>query len=160
MAFYGYRYENDLTLRGQRQAPLFGWVMLCLIIGLNLYRADRQDWITPLVYCVGALVGIVLLIPKINKPMWLRTMRKRVDVPENANLFGMRTIEPDDEKIHLIADKSETTLQWDAIVKYAELDGHFLLFVGADQACIIPKRAMTETQIDELRQLLNNKIKN
>ncbi len=68
-------------------------------------------------------------------------------------------MEFDEVNVKTTFDKGEETVLWSAFIKSAETDTHFFLFQTSRQAIIIPKRTMTENQIDELSQLLNNKIK-
>lgn len=51
-----------------------------------------------------------------------------------------------------------TQLKWGAYTNYRESAGFFLLYVSSARYMWIPKRAMSEQQVDELRALLRQKI--
>lgn len=167
MAFHSNYYDMEYADRLVKQLRLTYIVIVAFFIlaGAVLFFLVRRDW-NILVFCgvvalVFALVGLFGFRARTTniKSAWLKKMRKRIDVPENAIFFGLRTMEFDDEKVMTSTDKADGTVAWEAFIRVSETPDHFFLYTSNLQALIIPKRAMTEAQVGEMIQLLNNKIK-
>ena len=159
MAFYGHYYDTDPAVRKQLRRVRIVYPLCCLLLGLSMYLGSDNDWSVLVLWGAAALVLGILFIPKVNRPRWLGRMRKQTDVPENRNMTGRRTVEFGDEIVKITSDISESAMQWDAFVRFAESPEYFFLYISALQAHIIPKRAMSAAEVDGLRQILNNKIK-
>jgi hypothetical protein len=83
-------------------------------------------------------------------------------VPSNA--YKKMIIRPmewrfSQERVHLQSPVASSEIEWNAFINYRETDRLFLLYVQSNVAHIIPKRALLEWQIEELRNLLSSHIK-
>lgn len=120
------------------------------IFSSSPYRVDPVFW---WMMVIISLVWIALVFI-MYRTMPARLARKVMTNPENAGIVGYREMSFTDEEIRTKSDKTEGKLSWSAIVKAKDAGTHFLLFVNANQAYIIPKRAMDSGQIEELGSLL------
>ena len=102
------------------------------------------------------LVGIVWLSwPVIIRPSWVRR-----DFRKHPNFSVPQVVNFDDEGLHVISDIAEGTAKWPAFTRFHETPSPFMLHLGARLFRVIPKRALSASQLEELRQLLQRKIPN
>ena len=151
------RYYRDTDKAVGKQVRLMHLLAPVLFIFMGLMLNDGHY----IVLSYFGLASILWLVfyPGYHHGRFEKKLRKEINKSENAIWLGKRDMEFDDERVRVVFDKGEETVQWSAFIKSAHTDTHFFLFLTPRQALLVPKRAMTETQVDELTQLLNNKIK-
>jgi len=90
----------------------------------------------------------------------LRIIRKRLSQGKNKDLmFGNRVIEFKDDSLLYKTNQSETTYQWSAFSKLHSSELSYLLYLGTDQAIIIPKSAFeNENQRLDFEKMIREKI--
>jgi YcxB-like protein len=71
---------------------------------------------------------------------------------------AIHTVDFSEAGIHSRNSLSETTLEWGSLVDWKEARGVFALFLSPISFFPVPKRAMTETQLEEFRNLLAAKV--
>ena len=159
MALYARQYDTSPAIRRQFKRSYIAVIVMEVCIFLLVMSAlDPWSWIGAGI--IGALVAVMIIAyPRIHRRQWLKSIRCQIDVPDNAGTFKPRTMTFDDGCVTVTTDVANSTLQWSAFIKAEETPERFFLSTSAQFAHVIPKRAMTETQIAELTQLLNNKIK-
>jgi hypothetical protein len=157
IAFYSNHYDNEPVNNKWKK---YWWItpVLLIYLGVIFYFEDRNNW-TPIVIVGILALALVLIRILHSKSRWQKQLRKTLDVPENAIWFGERTMEFSDEQVIThVEGISDETLSWKAFVRISETPEYFFLYISAIQAHVVPKRAMTATQIKELTQLLNDKV--
>ncbi len=165
MAFHSNHYDIKFADKIARQLMWILWSIpiLFVIIGTVLFFVHSQDWNFLKWFGLLALASVFALSMRrsrdSNKTNWLKKVRKTVDIPENAIWFGKHTMEFYDERVVVASDFSNETISWSAFVRVSETLDHFFLYISNIQALLVPKRAMTGIQVDDLTQLLSNKIK-
>ena len=155
MAFYRHFFDTDPNVRKQWRQPYFIGPALFTILGLVLTTIGM--WFPLIVSTVFVIVWL-LFYPRFIRSMWLKKVREQLlsggGLPEN------RMMEFTGEQVtNEIPGKAHETLQWDLFVKSVETTDYFFLYVSNTQVVIVPKRTMSAAEVDELTQLLNNKIK-
>ena len=161
MAYQAHHYDTSPAIQRllKRRRLMLVVVVVCiallLAMGLNELR-----WIGLSVYAV--LVAVILFFDRNGdsyRKQWLKQVRAQVDVPENAGNYRPRTMVFEDDKVIVTTDVANSTLLWGAFTAAEQTPDYIFLSLSAQQAYIIPKRVMTQAQVGELTQLLNNKIK-
>jgi hypothetical protein len=155
MAFNRYYYDTDRDVRRRVRVRQYIWPVLFFLIGWML----REDSDIVFAYFFGVGLLWLLFYSRYAAIRWDKKVKKEIGKPENEIWLGKQEMELDDEKIKTVFDKGEQTVLWSVFIKSAETQSHFFLFQTPRQAFIVPKQAMTAAQVDEFRQLLNNKIK-
>jgi len=130
------------------------YVLLVLGIGsvligsLVAYRADLKSGL------VLQLLGLFWLSwPVIIRPLWLRR-----DYQKNPNFSVSQVVRVNDEGLHTVSDISDGAAKWSAFTRFDETENLFMLRMGARLFRVIPKRALSTAQVDELRELLRSKL--
>ena len=159
MAYQAHHYDTSLGIKRllKRRRLMLVVVVVCiallLAMGLNELR-----WIGLSVY--AALVVVILFFDRKGyRNQWLKQVRAQIDVPENAGNYRQRTMVFEDDKVTVDTDVASSTLRWEAFTAAEQTTDYFFMSLSAQQAYVIPKRVMTGAQVEELTQLLNNKIK-
>lgn len=67
-------------------------------------------------------------------------------------------VELSEDGLHFRTSASESRLKWDLITGWAEVERVFALFPSPLSFLPVPKRAMTDSQQEELRTILRNKV--
>ena len=158
MVFLSHVYDTDPGIRKQVRRVRFAWPAILLTIGAMLSMA-MDMWYPSAILWIGAVV-MWFIFPRSYRRQWLKQVRKQTVTTGAKTMFGERTVEFDDEKFTIdMSDIVHETLRWDVFSKFEITDNYFFLYLASSQGHIIPKRAMTAAEVDELTQLLNNKIK-
>ncbi len=159
MAYQAHHYDTSPGIKRllKRRRLMVVVVVVCiallLAMGLNELR-----WIGLSVY--AALVVVILFFDRKGyRNQWLKQVRAQIDVPENAGNYRQRTMVFEDDKVTVDTDVASSTLRWEAFTAAEQTTDYFFMSLSAQQAYVIPKRVMTGAQVEELTQLLNNKIK-
>lgn len=74
-------------------------------------------------------------------------------------LIGTHTFIFDESQISDRTALYETTMSWDATVGYLETNRHFFIFLDTCIGYIIPKRDLGLEDTEQLRELLNTRVK-
>jgi hypothetical protein len=64
----------------------------------------------------------------------------------------------DDESLRIEEEFERRETKWPAFTKFQETDNLFMLFEGARNVRMFPKRAFSQQEQDEFRRLLSSKI--
>ncbi len=103
---------------------------------------------------VSALCGSALILI----PVFLHLNLKRCYNRSGAG-SGACTIDFDDDGIRAVGAHSKSELEWSAIQSHSEDKNVFLLYLAPARFLPVPKRFCTVDQVNELRLLLENKMK-
>lgn len=161
VAFHSYHFDAALAAGRKKRISSYGFAALVLsVLGIVCYL----DFKSPVYLAIYGVMAVITMAVGVTgwsaKSSMLKRVRRQAENKENANLFGAYTMEFDDGKVRIAGGKSEETLQWAAFVRFIEAPEYFFPYLSAQQALIVPKRAMTEAEVGGLRELLNSKIKN
>ena len=64
----------------------------------------------------------------------------------------------DDESLRIEEELERRETKWPAFTKFQETDNLFMLFEGARNVRMFPKRAFSQQELDEFRRLVTSKI--
>jgi hypothetical protein len=103
---------------------------------------------------LSVFCGLVLCLI----PVYIRVMTRRAFYRSRIG-SGDCTIDFNPELIRTSGPNSKSEIKWSAIQSFNEDGNAFLLYLAPSRFLIIPKRACSAKQIDELRSLLVEKIK-
>jgi hypothetical protein len=100
------------------------------------------------------LVGVFwLLWPAVVQPLWVRR-----DYRKHPNFSVPQVVNINEEGIQTVSDIAEGSAKWSAFTRFRETKNLFMIHMGSRIFRAIPKRALSASQIEELRQLLRSKL--
>ena len=88
-------------------------------------------------------------------PLWVRR-----DFRKHPNFSVPQVARLNDEGFYSANDIAQGMAKWTAFTKFHETQNLFMLHMGARLFQVIPKRALSAAQIDEMRQLLHHNLPN
>ena len=83
---------------------------------------------------------------------------KVLSLPKNAILFGHYCYTFDETGISYATPFDEGQMKWAGIVGYGETDEHIFIHKASVAAYVFPKRALNNSEIEELRSLLTKHV--
>lgn len=89
----------------------------------------------------------------IIRPLWVRR-----DFRKHPNFSVPQVAKLNDEGVYSTSDIAQGMAKWTAFTKFHETQNLFMLHMGARMFKVIPKRALSVAETDELRQLLHRKL--
>ena len=123
---------------------------------------------------IGAFVGIlcrnvpavvnvfplcVLLLLYAGLYIWvLPWWASRLLYSKNPSMQGSRSLRMDDSGVHFQWDGGSSDLEWKTFIRWFEGKNHFLLYTSRAHFHVVPKRALAEQQLPELRALLSQRV--
>lgn len=147
-AFQSWWLQN--TPEGQRavQSTTF---RLCLMVA---FLCGLMAWLSPSlipILTIEALIGIgaiMLLTPlRIRQNAATQAMRT-YGTPENAVLFGQRTMEINADGILSISENATSLYKWESVVNISSTDTHAFLTIGTVMGIIIARDTVAEGNLD------------
>lgn len=100
-----------------------------------------------------ALWIVLLLVCRAVRPLWIgRDFRKHPDFSREQRLMI------DEEGVHYESEVGQSSKKWLAYSRYRETPNLFVLHLGSRLIEVVPKRAFAGPQVDEFRQLLQQKL--
>lgn len=96
--------------------------------------------------------------PKYMRWRMARALRKKVKEGGYATQLGFRQLHFGDETVRLITENSDDEVPWTKFEHWHETLPHIYLFIGRDQAILVPKHAFTKPELVEFKELLDQKI--
>lgn len=80
------------------------------------------------------------------------------DFKKQPHMAGTKLVRADDEGLALESDLGKSENKWSLFTKFRETPRVFMLYVGARNFMIIPKRALSAVEQDQFRALVLRKI--
>lgn len=142
------------ALRATSQPP---WAMFLFILLLTLmflvgiYLIDHGLGLAGWIWlAISVAIGVAVYeVPQIQA---------RRALASNPSASGEIVLSLSDAGLNVAFATGTSQLEWRAYTKYRESDHVFLLFSGSGRSTFIPKRVMSPEQIQELRNLLRDRI--
>lgn len=135
-------------------ATRIGWVLLFLVLAEALFSSifgfDRRFPNLALLWGLVAFWTYCLWYA----PRY--AARKMIKGSPSASL--PHTAQMSEDGLHFQTSAGESRLKWNLIIGWVEVERVFALFPSPLTFFPIPKRAMTDQQLDELRSLLKSNI--
>jgi YcxB-like protein len=97
--------------------------------------------------------GLLLVYRFVGFPLWLCR-----DFRRHPNFSRQQTLRVDEDGLYKRSEVGQSETKWFAYTRFRETQNLFVLYLGERQAEVVPKRALSNAQLDELRQLLRKKI--
>ncbi len=148
--------DYDEALRGQRSARrmpiiiLVGFVLFFVgeVIAVNLGVRQGVASLVVIVFCLTLSLAIA-----IARPLWVKK-----DFHGHPNFGREQTLQIDDNGLHWTNEVGQNDTQWTAYTKYRETQNLFLFYLGNRVFQVVPKRALSDKERNELRQLLRTRL--
>ena len=117
------------------------WVQsLCAALGFGLFTLVDLLWLhLDITMITGSFAVFFVIFPFVLASMMPKAMLR------NAAALGREvTYSFGDDAIHVVSSKEDGMVKYDAVVRLAETDGHFLLYRTKDQANVIAKDSFVQ----------------
>ena len=112
-------------------------------------------------YLVVVLIGLILALTTCQLAM-KKQVQKLADAfandPLNENFFKVKNYEFTLNGILVSEEYMLSDIKWNAIVRKAETDSAYYLFLNSHQAIVIPKRIIEESQKIQVDSIFNAQI--
>jgi len=145
-------YQEALRFRLKRTVGYYLLLVLgtlsVLIGSFVAYKVDFGEGL------IMQLVGVFWLAwPVVIRSLWVRW-----DFHKHPNFSVPQVLKVSDDGLYCVSDIAEGSAKWSAFTKFQETRNLFMLQMGARMFRVIPKRALSTSAIDELRELLGRKL--
>jgi hypothetical protein len=149
--------EKDDALNVLRavSTPQWGMFLFVLLLALlflvGIYLIDHDFALAGYIWLtMSAAIGIATYeVPRIQARRAIRL---------NPSAQGEIVFTFEDEGINAIVPTGRSQLEWRAYTKFKETDHLFLLFFSPSRYSYIPKRVMSQQDIQQLRGLLKLRV--
>jgi YcxB-like protein len=150
------------TLEDYKEAQVAHWtpskgrrVLRAFLIGLILASGIRLYIASGGTAGVLPLAGLLLwfLLRFVYRPYYLKR-----DYRNHPNLAREHSLSIDDSGLQARSEVAEGRRAWTAYTKYRETRNLFVLYLGSRMFEIIPKRAFSAVQLEELRNLVRQHL--
>jgi YcxB-like protein len=139
------------TLKQKMFGAVIGGVLIILCLAVLVNAGFRQG--------VAALIGAVLfpgalvIYRFVIFPLWVRA-----DFCRHPNFSREQILRVDENGLHKTSEVGQSFTKWPAYTCFRETQNLFLLYLGERSIEVVPKGALSSTQLHELRQLLHKKL--
>lgn len=126
--------------------------LITVSIMLLYFNRNGFDWFLSL---IGITVYPIIFIFTLK-----RALNKTKKIPDsNGLILGKKELEFTEDLIIYSASTSQGTYEWSSIQKLKENSKAFYLYMDANMAIMVPKKALNSaSETDEFRQLVFRKI--
>lgn len=158
--FYAFNYysfwerpEKKLTRIRGTFLPLFIFLVM-----LFISKPNPSDWgFSEAIILLG---GVVYAL--ISKNLVFRRIRKRVDKmvvdTRDSKFFETTSYQFTDDEIVSTNTGSQSAIRYDALNHVDETENYLFIYITAVQAFILPKEAVSRTEIDAILDILENHV--
>jgi hypothetical protein len=127
-------------------------VIIVFFVAFAAFASPRSQLISNLI----PLMGLILLwVVMLWVSPWLSA---RTQFLKQPSAQGKRTASFDSGAVHWEWNGSSSVAEWKTYIRWMESKNQILLCSSPIQCGIVPKRALNEEQLSELRMLLTQKI--
>lgn len=143
--------KNHLYLRTTRRTMNIIRIIFATVLGVCatlLAIVGDIAWASFFgLFCL-ALIGMVVLLPRLA----IRSLRNTPFYKDKVR------VHVDDCGTRFIYASGDSNTQWSGYIRFQETNNLFLLYVSKPMFRPIPKRALSDEQVSEFREMLQNKI--
>ncbi|MBS9524005.1 YcxB family protein [Litoribacter alkaliphilus] len=148
LSFKDYRRANFFLLYRRNMTRGMLVLGVLLILGTVVLYFLRPDYYSSFPILPIALGAAMVLLPPLSL---LRSSKKNYF--GDARLREKFTYKLDRERIQVLGESFDTTFSWKKLYKFEVSDHWVLLWQNAQMALLIPKRDVTEGQIQRLKDI-------
>ena len=127
---------------------VFAFILIAQMIAVNLGVRQGTAGVVIIIFCLTLSFGI-----SVWQPRWIRK-----DFQSHPNFQREHTLRIDDEGLHWKTEVDQSDTRWIAYRGYQETRNLFLFYLGKRLVQVVPKRAMSDAELEELRGLLQAKL--
>lgn len=148
--FKAFRRRTKFSLWASRVGYVCFFLILATAIFVSIFGPDRSFPNLALLWGFAAFwIWCIWYGPR-------RVAKKIISGSPSASL--PYAVELSEDGLHFRTSASESRLTWNLITGWAEVERVFALFPSPLSFLPVPKRAMTDSQQEELRTILRNKV--
>jgi len=157
-----YNYYTAWSAPSRKKYRIFYFLRVIILYGAVAFLyiiATRQHyiWIDIIVFVITGLVYLVM-IPSFVKASVRRKVKDILSKKENQHVLDDAEIILADTGIIDRDTNTESRYNWDAIVRLADTPDSYYLYTNSYHAIVIPKRAVSKEQENELATLLSENL--
>lgn len=151
-----YHIEYTDTIKAKLKKQRISGTLLLVIVGLiGVYFAKNSQMTVALV-AFGIAVYWYLNFPKSAKTRVIKSTEKAVKDGKLGDLFREVTIEINEKGISESLEDMSNSSDWSTISKIVEVNDYLYYFLENNNAVVVPKRIITEDELEELRIIAKN----
>jgi hypothetical protein len=150
LAFSVYHRQHSPAHRRQRFWLRFAFMPVGAIFIVDALLGRQTDPGLALTFVVVTIVWF-FLYPKVYDNSATKGIRKTVEDPENARVFGRRTATLTPESLHLRWSGGESTILWDSVLKVAGSQDYIFVYSSTIAAVIIPRLSLQGISFEDLK---------
>ncbi len=160
--FYQFNYYTAWAAPERKGYRLWYFLKVMLLYTLvalvYIFVNKDHDW--PVDFTIFSLIGLAyfLLIPILVKRSVRNRVKEILGRKENAHVLEESEVTIDEKGIFEKDPVSESRYDWEGIVKLADTQDCLYLYTNSFHAIVIPKRILTPTDHDELKELFNRHL--
>ncbi|WP_143959985.1 YcxB family protein [Litoribacter populi] len=148
LSFEDFRRANFFLLYRRKMTTALLVLGLILVLGSLVHHVMEPDFYVQFPVLPVALGLAMVLLPPLSL---LRSSKKNYF--GDARLRGKFTYKLDREKIQVIGESFDTTFSWKKLYMFEVSHNWVLLWQNAQMALLIPKRDVSEGQIQTLKDI-------
>jgi len=145
-------YADAQIAHSRTQAIYYAFLtlgLMALVIGITMFPKMGLAVSLP-EFVLGA---VFLLWPLVFLPVHAKR-----DFKKHPHMAGPKLLRVGDEGFGLESDNSSSKSNWSLITRFRETPHVFMLYVGARNFMIVPKRAFSSTELDQFCALVRQKV--
>lgn len=137
------------TLKYLRIVPPISMLIIPFIIELIFKTEVFLAFFITFIISASFAVSWFVRFPKKHKKNMTKSLNNMLDEGKNSGVLGERTIELNDEGIHLTNPGIETSQKWDSVEKLCITDDYIYIYVSSLTALIVPTGVFRNTEEKE-----------
>jgi hypothetical protein len=153
IAFGDHYFSHDPKNVNRMQTMRTVWAIIC--VGVAFTRFNRSPE-----YAIGMVafgLAIFIFYPSVVRVLYRRENRQMAHKLEAANL-GRVELTLDNQQIRSKSAASESTFKVSSLNRMEETPGYFFIYVGPNQAIVVPKQRIISGDMQSLADELSQCI--
>ncbi len=150
--------DYDEALKAQRSikrtkiivASGFALFFVAEVIAVNLGVRQGIASLFLIIFFLTLALGISIV-----RPRWIKK-----DLQAHPNFQREQTLRIDDDGLHWKSEIEQSDTRWNAYCGYQETQNLILLYLGKRLIQVVPKRALSATELEEFRRSIQTKLSN
>ena len=154
-----YHIEYTDSIKAKLKKQRISGTLLLVIIGLIALYFAKNSQLTVALVAFGIAGYWYINFPKSAKSRVVKSTEKAIKDGKLGDLFREVTIEINENGISESLDESSNSSDWSVINQVVEINDYFYYFLENNNAIVVPKRLLSEDQVEELRVIAKDNYK-
>lgn len=142
----------------RRWRIVFPLLWLALVLFDTLAGEEPTDWLF-FSFMVAVSVAWFAFTPALITAISTNRLRKFYRKPANSASFGPTEMTFTGKGIGIKRPDGISRIEWPAVERVDRTKEYFFIYTSSVTACIVPKKALTEAETEELQKLLAEHVR-